>query len=128
MEFLTSPFFFLWVLPLAINYFLAKSRGKNVALMLVLTLFFSWIITISLACMQLVEERYSPELQGNTCPDCHRQYRTEDLTCISCHPEDQLVTQPVFVQHGKSCKKCGRHNRIDDFSCFDCHAILPLAA
>jgi hypothetical protein len=125
MEILSSPFIFLWILPLVINYFLAKSRGKNVALMLVLTLFFSWIITISLSCMQLVADRYSPELIGNTCPDCHRQYRSEDLSCIACHPDDQLVAQPAFVHNSKSCKKCGRQNRINDFACFACKTILP---
>ncbi len=128
MDLLSAPLFFLWILPLGINYYLAKNRGKNVALMLALTLIFSWLITISLSCMQLVEDRYSPELLGNTCPDCHRQYRAEDNSCITCHPENQLIEQPVFVQHGKTCQKCGRHNRTNDLSCYDCKTILPIAS
>lgn len=44
--FLAIGFF---VLPFIINYKLAQSRGKSVALMMVLTLIFSWIVTLVLA-------------------------------------------------------------------------------
>lgn len=43
-------------LPFIINANLAKSRGKSVALMLLLTLIFSWIVTLILAFMPKVEE------------------------------------------------------------------------
>lgn len=126
MDFFSSPLIFLWVLPLIINYFLAKSRGKNVFLMLFLTLFLSWLITISLVCMQLVEKRSSPLLEGNTCPICHRQYRSDDAACFICSLNNQLVEQPVHVQHGKICKNCGRHNRINDVACYSCNTLLSV--
>lgn len=44
------------ILPFIINANLAKSRGKSVALMLFLTLIFSWIVTLILAFMPKVEE------------------------------------------------------------------------
>lgn len=43
------------ILPFIINISLAKSRGKSVALMLLLTVFFSWIVTLILAFMPKVE-------------------------------------------------------------------------
>lgn len=48
--------FALFVLPFIINANLAKSRGKSVPLMLLLTLIFSWIVTLILAFMPKVEE------------------------------------------------------------------------
>lgn len=42
-------------LPFIINANLAKSRGKSVALMLLLTFFFSWIVTLILAFLPKVE-------------------------------------------------------------------------
>ena len=38
-----------FILPFIFNGFLARSRGKNVFLMLLLTLFFSWFLTLILA-------------------------------------------------------------------------------
>jgi isoprenylcysteine carboxyl methyltransferase (ICMT) family protein YpbQ len=43
-------------LPFIINANLAKSRGKSVALILFLTLIFSWIVTLILAFMPKVAE------------------------------------------------------------------------
>lgn len=43
-------------LPFIINVSLAKSRGKSVILMLLLTLIFSWIVTLVLAFMPKVSE------------------------------------------------------------------------
>ena len=40
-----------FLLPFIINVNLAKSRGKSVVLMLLLTLIFSWIVTLVLAFM-----------------------------------------------------------------------------
>lgn len=41
---------FAWlILPFIINVSLAKSRGKSVALILLLTCIFSWIVTLILA-------------------------------------------------------------------------------
>jgi len=47
--------FFVVILPFIINAKLAKSRGKSVALMILLTFFFSWIVTLILAFMPRVE-------------------------------------------------------------------------
>lgn len=44
-------------LPFIINASLAKSRGKNIALMLLLTCIFSWIVTLILAFMPKVEQK-----------------------------------------------------------------------
>jgi len=49
-------FLSLGVLPLAINVALAKSRGKSVWLMLLLTVVFSWIVTLILAMLPKVEQ------------------------------------------------------------------------
>lgn len=48
------PFMLFLVLPFIINASLAKSRGKSVPLMLILTLLFSWIVTLILAFMPVV--------------------------------------------------------------------------
>jgi hypothetical protein len=48
--------FVVIILPFIINAKLAKSRGKSVALMLLLTFIFSWIVTLILAVMPKVEE------------------------------------------------------------------------
>lgn len=48
-------------LPFIINASLAKSRGKSVALMLFLTLIFSWIVTLILAFMPKVSEISQPK-------------------------------------------------------------------
>ena len=42
-------------LPFIINALLAKSRGKSVVLMLLLTIIFSWIVTLILAFMPKIE-------------------------------------------------------------------------
>lgn len=47
---------FVIFLPFIINIFLAKSRGKSVVLMLLLTLIFSWIVTLVLAFMPKVPQ------------------------------------------------------------------------
>lgn len=44
-----------FLLPFIINASLAKSRGKSVVLMLLLTLIFSWIVTLILAFMPKTE-------------------------------------------------------------------------
>lgn len=41
-------------LPFVINYKLAQSRGKSVALMMLLTVIFSWVVTLILAFMPKV--------------------------------------------------------------------------
>lgn len=59
---MTSGFFVFFVLfffffPFLLNGYLARSRGKSVILMLLLTLIFSWIVTLVLAFMPRVENR-----------------------------------------------------------------------
>ena len=46
-----------YVLPFFINASLAKSRGRSVILMLLLTCVFSWIVTLILAIMPKVESQ-----------------------------------------------------------------------
>jgi RsiW-degrading membrane proteinase PrsW (M82 family) len=46
-----------FLLPFFINAKLAKSRGKSVLLMLLLTIIFSWIVTLILAFFPRVEEQ-----------------------------------------------------------------------
>jgi len=48
-------FLLFLLLPFILNASLAKSRGKSVALMLVLTVIFSWIVTLVLAFMPKIE-------------------------------------------------------------------------
>ena len=43
--------FTVFVLPFFVNASLARSRGKSVALMMLLTVLFSWIVTLILAFM-----------------------------------------------------------------------------
>ncbi len=45
-----------FILPFILNPFLAKSRGKSVFLMLLLTIPFSWILTLILALMSPKEK------------------------------------------------------------------------
>lgn len=47
--------FGICILPFIINAGLAKSRGKNVVLVLLLTFFFSWIVTLILVFIPKVE-------------------------------------------------------------------------
>lgn len=47
-------------LPFILNFFLAQSRGKSVVLMLLLTIIFSWIVTLILACLPRVENHQRP--------------------------------------------------------------------
>jgi hypothetical protein len=47
-------FLLFLLLPFILNASLAKSRGKSVALMLLLTVVFSWIVTLVLAFMPKV--------------------------------------------------------------------------
>ena len=49
--------FCVYLLPFIINAILARSRGKSVALMLFLTLIFSWIVTLILAFMPKVQKK-----------------------------------------------------------------------
>ena len=42
-------FIFLFVVPFPITYYLSVTKRKNVYLMLILTLVFSWIVTLILA-------------------------------------------------------------------------------
>ena len=44
------------ILPFIINAYLAKSRGKSVVLMLLLTIIFSWIVTLILAFFPKIEK------------------------------------------------------------------------
>jgi hypothetical protein len=45
------------ILPIIINIKLAESRGQNMALMVILTIFFSWIITLVLLLLPKAEAR-----------------------------------------------------------------------
>ncbi len=54
-------FLLFMLLPFILNASLAPSRGKSVALMLVLTVVFSWIVTLVLAFMPKVEAKKQTE-------------------------------------------------------------------
>lgn len=47
------------LLPFVLNYKLAQSRGKSVPLMLILTIVFSWIVTLILAFLPRVDKEWS---------------------------------------------------------------------
>ena len=49
-------------IPFILNFFLAQSRGKSVVLMLLLTIIFSWIVTLILACLPRVENHQRPKM------------------------------------------------------------------
>ena len=49
-------FFCIVILPFILNASLAKSRGKSVMLILLLTAIFSWIVTLILAFIPKVEK------------------------------------------------------------------------
>jgi hypothetical protein len=49
--------FVMSILPIIINIKLAESRGQNMALMVILTIFFSWIITLVLLLLPKAEAR-----------------------------------------------------------------------
>ncbi len=71
---------FFFVGPFFINASLAKSRGKSVALVLLLTCIFSWIVTLLLAIMPKVE------LQSTTkqCLFCAEDVRKDAIKCKHC--------------------------------------------
>lgn len=48
-----------FIIPFIVNYKLAQSRGKSVALMILLTLIFSWIVTLVLAFIPALEQHRS---------------------------------------------------------------------
>lgn len=50
-------FFLVVFLPFIINAKLASSRGKSVVLMLLLTIFFSWIVTLILAVLPAKDQQ-----------------------------------------------------------------------
>ena len=62
-----SAVFVVVVLPFIINARLAKSKGQNVTLMLLLTFFFSWAVTLFLAFSKKAETSdpdHSSQSQG----------------------------------------------------------------
>ncbi len=74
-------------IPFIINYHLAKSRGKSASLMLLLTLIFSWIVTLCLALMS--PAKITPQVLNGKCEICDSI--TNDLSkfqgmnlCSSC--------------------------------------------
>ncbi len=52
-------FLIFLLLPFFINASLAKSRGKNVLLILLLTIIFSWVVTLILTLMPTIEYKKS---------------------------------------------------------------------
>ncbi|MDH4317239.1 MAG: hypothetical protein OEV64_02510 [Desulfobulbaceae bacterium] len=126
MEFITGPFLWLWVVPLFINYQLAKNRGKNPVTISILTLIFSWLITISLFSTYLLNQEEEPMEyhRDNTCPICNRSLRSSDSSCFLCSIQGQLQRGALVLQQGKCCTYCHRQNRMDDISCYTCGSDL----
>jgi cellobiose-specific phosphotransferase system component IIC len=54
----------LYLLPFILNYYLARSRGKNILLMLILSIPFSYIITLVLAYLPEVEKGEETTISG----------------------------------------------------------------
>lgn len=54
----------LYVLPFVLNYYLSRSRGKNILLMLFLTIPFSYIVTLILAYLPEVEKEDQTTISG----------------------------------------------------------------
>ncbi len=54
----------LYLLPFVVNYYLAGTRGKNILLMLLLTIPFSYLVTLILALMPEVEKEDQTTISG----------------------------------------------------------------
>ena len=54
----------LYLLPFIVNYYLARSRGKHILLMLLLTIPFSYIVTLVLAYLPEVEQEAETTISG----------------------------------------------------------------
>ncbi|MDH3346992.1 MAG: hypothetical protein OEM02_02670 [Desulfobulbaceae bacterium] len=128
MEFITGPFLWLWVVPLVINYQLAKNSGKNTTTVSLLTLLFSWLITISLFSTYLLnQEGEAHDYSGNNvCPICDRAFRSGDSSCFLCSINQQLQEGVLVLNNDNHCSYCNRQNRIDDISCYACGSDLQL--
>ena len=122
MEIQIGPLVFLWILPLFINYYLAKNRKKNVAITLVLTLFFSWLITISLFSTYLLSNLGDTNPTEKVCHRCGRFLRADDSVCYACSFGTQMNQSTVPIKEGKTCLKC--HNRLTDSACLACGSPL----
>ena len=97
----TFTFFIIFLmlfaaLPFIINFKLAKSRGKSVPLMMLLTLIFSWIVTLILA--------FHPKVNAIV-------------------PAPQYV-DPTVNPFTWRCWSCTKFNKVDAFSCIHCGVKL----
>ena len=54
----------LYLLPFVLNFFLSRTRGKNILLMLFLTIPFSYIVTLILAYLPEVEKEEQTTISG----------------------------------------------------------------
>lgn len=54
----------LYLLPFLLNFYLAKTRGKNILLMLFLTIPFSYVITVILAYLPKAEKEEETSASG----------------------------------------------------------------
>ncbi len=54
----------LYLLPFLLNFYLARTRGKNILLMVFLTIPFSYIITLILAYLPEVEKEEETSVSG----------------------------------------------------------------
>lgn len=120
MDIQVGPLLILWVLPLIINYRLAKKQKKNIAFILLLTLCFSWVITIALFSVQLLFQMGDTEYLDRICPKCNRPFRNEDDSCFLCGIRKQLTHGSTSLRRGKACVNCHRVNRMEDDTCFAC--------
>ncbi len=54
----------LYLLPFIVNYYLAGTRGKNILFMLLLTIPFSYLVTVVLALLPEVEKEEQTDISG----------------------------------------------------------------
>lgn len=56
----------LYLLPFVVNYYLAGTRGKNILVMLLLTIPFSYLVTLALAFLPEVEKKDQTTISATT--------------------------------------------------------------
>jgi len=132
-------------LPFIINYSLAKSRDKNVILILLLTVIFSWIVTLILAVMPKAEAvntddnqaiQQSPQKKGGalivtkTCPMCAETIKLEAKICKHCgkrFSEDEIAKEKNKFEGMKTtkCEFCKKFFPMMDIEKYKGKTICP---
>lgn len=125
MQIAIAILIFLWIIPLGINYVLARNQGENIRSILFRTLAFSWILTVILI-FKLPGYIQTKSFGGADSDGRDRIYRKEDYAFLTGftgleHLEHLATTSS---SNRKVCMNCGRYNRGEDRKCFNCRAPL----